>query len=440
MSEHEIDPKRLRRWQGLTITLMCTGYAGYYLCRSNFSVCLPQIINYLVAHGMSSEQARIRLGTVSSLGVLAYAGGKLLLGGSADFLGGRRNFLGGMIGAVICTILFALGGGLPLFTLAWMGNRLLQSIGWAGMVKVTSKWFSYSTYGAVMGAISLSYLFGDAAARHFMSLLIGYGLDWRGVFGVAAGTLFVLFIVNVFLLKESRTEIGAAPPEVNPANLYRETNEASARAGLKQILAPLVASPAFWLVSALSLGCTLMRETFNTWTPTFFNQAVGFSPARSADLSALFPLFGGFSVILFGFLSDVLKQGGRAMIMFYGLLLTTAALLALALIHPAASQVLAVALVTLVGFVMLGPYSYLGGAIALDLGGSAGSATASGIIDGIGYLGGVLSGDMMARISVSYGWRGAFLVLAAVSAISSVASALFFLNQRRSVPLRAAAN
>jgi hypothetical protein len=33
-----------------------------------------------------------------------------------------------------------------------------------------------------MGFISLSYLFGDAAARGFMGWLIGHGLGWRGVF------------------------------------------------------------------------------------------------------------------------------------------------------------------------------------------------------------------------------------------------------------------
>ena len=33
------------------------------------------------------------------------------------------------------------------------------------MVKVTGKWFSFANYGTAMGVVSLSYLFGDAAAR-----------------------------------------------------------------------------------------------------------------------------------------------------------------------------------------------------------------------------------------------------------------------------------
>jgi sugar phosphate permease len=71
----------------------------------------------------------------------------------------------GMAGSILFTILFAMAGGIPLFTLAWMSNRLVQSMGWAGMVKITSRWFSYSSYGTVMGIISLRLPFGDAASR-----------------------------------------------------------------------------------------------------------------------------------------------------------------------------------------------------------------------------------------------------------------------------------
>ena len=65
--------------QVVTVVLLLSGYAGYYLCRSNLSVTLPLLIDHLAAHGMTSADARIRLGTVSSMGVFAYALGKLSL-------------------------------------------------------------------------------------------------------------------------------------------------------------------------------------------------------------------------------------------------------------------------------------------------------------------------------------------------------------------------
>jgi len=74
---------------------------------------------------------------------------------------------------------------------------------------------------------------------------------------------------------------------------------------------------------------------------------------------------------------------------------------------------------------MIGPYSYLAGAVALDLGGKPGCATTSGIIDGVGYLGGIFAGDSIARVSIAFGWRGAFMVLAVVVWLSSVAAFLY---------------
>ena len=144
----EAQISRLRRWQSLTVTLLVFGYAGYYLCRSNFSVTLPLIIDDMAARGWDANRAKVSLGALASIGVFAYAIGKFLSGGLADLLGGRRAFLLGTAGAISCTALFALGGGFPVFTLAWALNRLLQSIGWPGAVKLTSRWFSFSNYGA----------------------------------------------------------------------------------------------------------------------------------------------------------------------------------------------------------------------------------------------------------------------------------------------------
>lgn len=438
----EIQPTRrnLALWQGVTVILLFVGYAGYYLCRSDLSVTLPQIIDELSSKGMTPAAARIQLGQIASWGVVAYALGKFLLGGTADVWGGKRNFLTGMGGAVAFTLLFGLGGGLPIFTLAWVGNRTAQSVGWAGMVKITSKWFSFASYGTVMGIISLSYLFGDAASRYFMGFLIHEGIGWRGVFLIAGGTLGLLFLLNLIFLKESRSQLGFSEPDVNPLNLFNAAGQPERKKkapGPFELLRPLVRSYVFWLVCALSCGTTIVRETFNLWTPTYFHQALGFNDAQAANQSAWFPLLGGVSVLLAGYLSDKLGRTGRALIMFWGLVLAAVVLGALGLFQFASARMVPVMLVGLVGFLLLGPYSYLAGAIALDFGGSEASATSSALIDSAGYVGGILAGDTVARVSVSFGWQGAFLALAGVCALSSAAGALFLRQQTRTAKIAA---
>jgi OPA family glycerol-3-phosphate transporter-like MFS transporter len=415
-----------RTWssrQILTIALLALGYAGYYFCRSDYSVALPLLI---AEHPGGASQ--IRFGEIASLGVLAYAIGKFPSGALADLFGGKRNFLAGMFGAIVFTLLFMLGGGFPIFTLAWIGNRFVQSLGWAGLVKIASQWFSFSAYGTVMALLSLSYLFGDAGSREIMSLLLAHGMGWRGLFATGAGILAVLFVASVFLLRDTPAGLGLPAVEENPLNVYAGEPESS---GMISILLPLFASTSFWLVCILSLCTTLLRETFNLWTPMYFTQFVGLSNSAAASSSALFPLAGGVAVILAGVLSDRLGPLGRGRILYAGLFLTTIALVILAQIKTHTAAFIPVTLVASVAFLLIGPYSYLAGAMSLDFGGQKGCATASGVIDGVGYLAGVLSGSAMAKVEVTFGWQSMFLLLAAVALVSAFFAALSVTVQRR---------
>lgn len=418
-------------WHAATIALLALGYSGYYFCRSNLSVVLPDLIHDLAQHGVTANQAQVRLGFIASVGTIAYAAGKFISGSVADLFGGRRNFLAGMGGSIFFTILFMAGGGFPMFTLAWVGNRLFQSMGWVGLVKVASRWFSYSTYGTVMAVLSLSFLFGDAGCRWVMSQLMAHGVGWRGVFFAGAGSLTLLLLANALLLKETPEERGLPAPEANPLNVYAaDEKHTDERLGLGAILRPLLGSFPFWLVCLLSLGTTLLRETFNFWTPTYFVQFVGLSNSDAAGRSALFPLLGGVAVVLAGVLSDKLGLNGRNLVIVGGMGACTVCLVLLAHTPGHTNPWMPVVLVALVGFLLLGPYSYLAGAMSLDFGGKRGSATAAGIIDGVGYMAGWLSGDTVARITVRYGWRNAFLVLAVASMLTALVALVLAWHQR----------
>src|SRR5580692_125406 len=184
----------LRMRQSVVILLLFGGYGSLYFCRADLSVATPLLVEELVTHGVSHADAIIRMGSIASFGVLAYALGKLFLTGLGDFWGGRINFLIGLGGAASFTLMFASGLSLPVFTVAWIGNRLTQSISWAGLIKVSSKWFDFSSYGMIIGILSISYLVGDAAARQWMGMLIEHGFGWRILFYFAAA------VVGVFLV------------------------------------------------------------------------------------------------------------------------------------------------------------------------------------------------------------------------------------------------
>ncbi len=409
---------------------MFAGYAACYYCRSDLSVATPMLADELGRRGMSHGEALVRLGSISSLGVLAYALGKFFLTGLGDYWGGRRNFLIGVGGAALFTMLFGLSGTLPLFTLTWVGNRLTQSVGWAGLIKVSSKWFDYTSYGSVIGILSISYLVGDALARQQMGMLIDHGFGWRALFVFAAAVAALALLASLVWLRESRIGEGHTPATPNPLNLFARSE--APPASVWALLRPFLFSRAFLLVCLLSFGCTIIRETFNSWNPQYLHDQLGFSVSRSASLSAIFPAVGVLSVLGCGWLSDRLGLNGRALLMFLGLSGAAAALLVLMGVHTGATNtVFPVVMIGVIAFCLLGPYSYLGGAFALDFGGKQASAASSGIIDGVGYIGGVLAGDTMARVARAYGWEGVFVALAVISAIAALCAGILFVLNRR---------
>ena len=419
------------RWrQAVTVLVLFAGYASLYFCRADLSVATPLLADELGRHGITHDDAILRIGEVTSFGVLAYAVGKLFLTGLGDFWGGRISFLIGLGGATVFTLLFATELSLPLFTVAWIGNRLTQSIAWAGLIKVSSKWFDYSSYGMIIGILSISYLVGDAAARQWMGMLIDQGHGWRILFYFAAAVSGLLLIVNFFLLRESRVDAGHAEAKANPLNLFAASDSRPHSVG--ELLLPLLRSRAFLLVCLLSLGCTIIRETFNAWTPVYLRDYLGYSNGSAARMSGIFPGVGAVSVLATGWLSDRLGVNGRALIMFVGLSAAAAALLVLMTLKSSASgSVLPLVAIGTIAFCLLGPYSYLGGAFALDFGGKQAAAASSGIIDGVGYLGAVAAGYLVARISVSFGWQGVFVALAAVSTVAAIgAGCLYVLNAK----------
>ncbi len=422
-------PRRALRFaQCRTLLLLFAGYASCYFCRSDLSVATPLIADELARHGMSHAGALVSIGSMASLGVFGYALGKWFLTPLGDYWGGKRNLLIATGGAAAFTLLFASASTLPMFALAWVGNRLTQSIGWSALIKVSSRWFHYTRYGTVAAILTCSYLVGDALARESMGLLLDAGAHWRTLFVFGAAVAGTMFIINALLLRNARAEEGFPEAVPNPRNVFA----GEAPRGFGSLVRPLVSNPSFLMVCLLSFGGTMVRETFNTWTPVYLRDFVGLTVSHSAALSAIFPAVGAVSVLLAGWASDRLGADGRARILALGLSATALVLLLLVFVRVRTTgPVLPVALVGLVAFCLLGPYSYLAGAFALDFGGSRGGAAASGLVDGTGYLGGVLAGVVMARIAVGFGWGGVFVTLAGVSLIAALGAVyLHRLNQR----------
>ncbi len=415
-------PPRLARWRAITLAALFAGYTGYYVCRSDLSVAAPLIQQDVPGIG------KTELGWLSSVGLIAYAVGKVVNGLLADLLGGRRVFLLGMVLSAGCTVAFGLSGGLSAFLVLWAVNRFVQSMGWGALVVVAARWFPPSVYATVMGVLTLSYLIGDGLARLYLGQVIAAGAGWRAVFFVAAATLGLIALAGAFTVFDRPADKGLPGPDGPEPPPGR--NGTGATASIWTLLRPLFGLPEFWLICAMNAGLTLIRETFNYWTPTFLKEEAGLSAGWAATASAVFPTAGAAAALTAGALSD--RLGGRhGRVALPSMILLAAALVALGLAPLHGRPLAAVLLVGAVSLSLMAPYTFCSGVMAIDVGGRHGCGTAAGLIDAAGYLGAVLSGVGVGALAERSGWSAAFLALAGVTLLTSVATVLYWLRQER---------
>src|SRR5262249_23221506 len=130
---------------------------------------------------------------------------------------------------------------------------------------------------------------------------------------------------------------------------------------------------------------------------------------------------GGVSILAAGFAYDRVPPSHRRFWMAgcLGLLaLVVAALPTMAAASPAGAAIL----IGAVGLLVYGPYSLLAGALAVETGGEGTAATAAGVIDGVGYVGGALAGSALGKLLDVGGYALGFRALAGLTVLSAAIS------------------
>lgn len=415
------DLKRLVRWRVSTFWVMLIGYIGYYLCRGNLSAALPLLSD-------TFGYTRSELGAIGGWATLAYAVGKFINGPLGDKIGGRRIFLIGMVGAIAANIMFAFSAGLTAFTVIWCVNRFFLSMGWGGIAKTIGAWYPPHRHGTVMGFISVNFQFGGVAALLFSSLLLAYGVGWQGLFLYPAAALGVILIWSFLASRDAPDSVVEgtryATPDNEPHHQIAHFEEEQGPPGIGQILTTLFRLPIFRRLLIFSILTTILRTFFIFWLPTFLVD-MGLDNIDALTRSAFIAFMGVLGTILLGWYTDrYAKDGDRAhatWIMLSGL---GVCLLVIAGLTEAAvkSQGLIVGLLGLSCFCLLGPYSMSSGAFTLDIAGSRGAGSCTGMIDGMGYVGGAVATWGAGLLADSVGWGQVFVLLALCAFIATGAA------------------
>ncbi len=378
-------------------------YASYYFGRKGFSVVKSTLRQTLGV----SERA---LGVIDTLYLAAYALGLFFSGYIGDRIGARRLIGYGLCASAACCAAFGSARWAVAFGALFFLNGLAQSTGWPGTTRAMAEWTTPRNRGTVMAFWCTCYQVGSIVASDFAGYLLRHS-GWRwAFFGPALWMLGVAALVLLFL--KSRLD---ARGESTPGPRLLDTAETEARAAQRAALR----SPVLWAFGASYFFIKYVRYALLFWLPYYLSGSLGYAVDRAAYVSNSFEAGGIAGVILLGVFSDRVRRLSRASLSIISLLVLALALLACATLQEHGPLFTIVAL-AVVGAALFGPDALLSGAAAQDVGGAA-AATATGLVNGVGSVGGMLEGVTLPAISAHYGWHVLFPLLAGLALCGALA-------------------
>jgi OPA family glycerol-3-phosphate transporter-like MFS transporter len=400
--------------------LGCT-YACLYMGRYNFNVSKGAI-----GHAFHYDKAQ--MGIIATAGFWTYALSVLVNGPLADRFGGRRAILLGTAGACVLNLviglLFASGYSAHLIaslSFLYALNMYFQSFGALSVVKVNAAWFHVRERGMLGGVfggmISLGYWLAYGACGWILERF-----PLWAVYVVPSGVIFTAFAVDSLLVRNRPSDAGhddfPTGDEGGPLDSSSPRREEAPRAGYRQSAVDEMKAkePSFfevvwrvlrhpvirWLVVAEF--CTgIVRQGLMLYFPEYLMEVHGIRAGSPLfQLASIGITVGGIAgALLCGVLSDYVFQSRRPPVAFLFYMAQLVFLLALGF---APSPFFAALLVGVNCTWIFGVHGMLSGTASADFGGKKAAATATGLLDGVQYLGSGLTGFGLGALLDRFHW------------------------------------
>lgn len=394
-------------WQMKMLLTAWITYASFYLLRVNYSVAIPIIQNEF---GFSKTE----VGIVASALLAAYAIGQFVNGQLGDKFKARRMIALGLIASAILNILFGFSGVFIAGTafiwamaIIWGLNGYFQSMGWAPTVKTIANWFSKEERGKISGFVGTSYILGGAISTAFAGFIYGITGDWKWIFYGPAIVCVLIAIHWYFRAKNAPEEVGLPSiEEIAKCDIDCEETRDDHHVGFKETINIVMKSKYIWY-AAFALFClNIVRYGFMTWGVSIFHDQSG-DVVYSAYKMVAFPAAGAVGAIFAGWFSDKYLQSRRAPIAAVMLFLLAICCILFSITRDA-SWAVGLIILLAIGFFTFGPHVLIVGAIPMDFGSRKAASSATGFIDGFGYIGAAITGVGSGFLADTYGWSAAF--------------------------------
>ena len=400
--------RTLRQGQRQIMVMAWVTYAGYYLCRLNFG-------QVQAAMGADLGFDALALGKILFVSQICYVIGQVINGMICDRVGARAMASTGAFGSAVMCFTLPFAPDLHWMMLIWGANGFFQSMGFSPCIRALSNWYEPARRGRINGIFALSYQIGNVAAW-ILAGAVATAFGWRYAFFVPAGILVVIGLFSLIRLVDSPHDAGLSLETNGPIDPKTPRPPHSHNAALLATLR----SGWIWAAGLAGAFTSVAFYGLTFWLPNYLQATCGKDTLMASAIKAmLFPLAGCLGGLTAGWISDHwVKKSKMPVIM--GFMLAGALLLwGFSAVDPAKRPLLNALALAWTGFFLIGGHVHIVGTLTMDLGkpGAAGSAT--GIINALSNLGGIIAaigvGKIVNNKELGWAWVFPFCALACLA-------------------------
>lgn len=350
---------------------------------------------------------KTQVGTIITAALTIYGISALFNGPIADRIGGRKAMLIGVFGSVVFNLAFGfgayigfLGTGTLLityFATAWALNAYFQSYSALALIKVNSGWFHVRERG-VFSAIFGSMIQSGRVLIFFIGGIAVAVLPWQWVFFIPAGIMLGMGFLTMAIVRDTPEEAGH--PAFDTADASSGDTE---KVDMKYLMRKVFTNPITITIAVAEFCTGFVRHGFEQWFPRYMQEA--------QHLALDSPIFqeGALSIVVAGIagafaagtISDWVFKSRRPPVAFFGYALQIVCL-AVIWISPGLWWIIGAFVVNSFAISMV--HSMLSGTASMDFGGRKAAASATGMFDGMQYIGGAAVGSGMGWLLQTWGW------------------------------------
>ena len=360
----------------------------------------------------------IELGIINACLLWGFALGGMTHGRIAEVYGYRFWLVTGTLASVALNWVTSFGMNLWMIAIPWGINGYVNATVWAPGIGMLAQWWHRSHRGRVMGLIGVS----AGSAMLVMWLVTGWTVaefGWRAAFRYPPLLMLPAAIALFFLVRDRPSEVGlddldqsGTIPSLEGVTEHPSTHTAFTAYRI------LYTNWRFVATSHVKGLENVVRYGLTTWAPLYYFEEAGLSIETTALVTVALPLGYLTAPMVSGWISDVLLGGRRSPMIAASALISAAVLIALAVIP--AENIYAGAVLLFIGALAMS--LSMTSTLVIDMAGPKYAATASGILDGHGYVYAGAQAIIFALVLDTTGapWHLVFLGMAAARILSAL--------------------